>query len=106
MSGHDELVYVNCCQLQTNGFGSKRNASARVCLFEASAAVGRSKGSSPCRHPIVPTLMDSVIKCGAILKMGSRSGVLANRCAVLLPDRLVIYNAAGDDYAIVLFLCM
>ena len=50
--------------------------------------------------------MDSVIKCGAILKMGSRSGVLANRCAVLLPDRLVIYNAASDDYAIVLFLCM
>ena len=75
--------------------------SSRIRLSKASAAVGESEESSPHRHRIVPTLTDAVIKCGEILKMGFRSGVFANRCAVLLLDRLVIYNAVGDDYAIV-----
>lgn len=42
-----------------------------------------------------------MVKSGFLLKKGARSSSYSKRCAVLLADRLVIYENLGDSNAIV-----
>ena len=46
---------------------------------------------------------DAVIKTGLILKKGDRSSNYSKRCAVLLFDRIVIYEKVGDPIPLVSF---
>lgn len=52
-------------------------------------------------HRSVPTFEEPVVKSGFLLKKGARSSSYSKRCAVLLSDRLVIYENPGDTIAIV-----
>ena len=80
---------------------AKGNRDAPVCLPASPETVFWFLLISMDSHRSVPTFEEPVVKSGFLLKKGARSSSYSKRCAVLLPDRLVIYENPGDSNAIV-----
>ena len=55
------------------------------------------------RHREIPQISHVVVKSGYLMKKGAHSSNYTKRCAVLLKDRIVIYENVGDPVALVHF---
>ena len=79
---------------------SKRGV-AGICVYQAPSCVIIYLLSLLYSHRVVPHFNDVVVKSGLILKKGARSGSYLKRCAVLLKDRIVVYDSVGDQEPLV-----
>ena len=74
---------------------------AGICVHQAPSCVIIYPLSLLHSHRVVPHFNDVVVKSGLILKKGARSSSYIKRCAVLLKDRIVIYDSVGDQQPLV-----
>lgn len=49
----------------------------------------------------MPKIRGTTVKCGFLLKKGAHSSNYTKRVAVLLSDRIVVYENPGDSVALV-----
>ena len=74
---------------------------AGICVHQAPSRVIINPFFLPRSHRVVPHFNDVVVKSGLLLKKGARSSSYIKRCAVLLKDRIVIYDSVGDQEPLV-----